>query len=179
MKNITSILTEAGIEIDETKMAEINAEVAKNYKTIAEVDKMKAKLDTALTEKADLEEKINGLQGDSAELEELRKKVTEFNEKEAARQEDERKAAELTARRNRFATLNGDKQYLNEGTENWIFSKFEAAIADQANAGKSDAEIYAEITKDQNIFVNPQGKFITPPAGGKGGSEKPQIRQFF
>lgn len=179
MKNIISILTENGIELTEEIKTKVLDEMAANYKTVAEVEKTKAKLETALTEKADLEAKINGLQGDSAELEELRTKVAEFNEKEAKRQEEESKAAEQTARRNRFATLNGDKQYLNEGTENWIFSKFEAAITDTANAGKSDAEIYAEITKDQNIFVNPQTKFTTPPAGGNGGSEKPQIRKYF
>ena len=46
------------------------------------------------------------------------------------------------------------------------------------NKGKSDADIYAAITKDKNIYENPNGKFINPPADG-GKTEKAEFKRFF
>ena len=63
MKNIHTILSELGITVPEDKTADLNKEVAANYKTIAEFDKQASKL-TAMTERAETaEETLNGFEG--------------------------------------------------------------------------------------------------------------------
>ncbi|MGN0657845.1 MAG: phage scaffolding protein [Ruminiclostridium sp.] len=46
MKNIIEILSGLGMEIPEDKQSELNRQVAENYKTIAEFDKAKGRLET-------------------------------------------------------------------------------------------------------------------------------------
>lgn len=47
MKNITEILTGLGIQIPEDKKADFDKEFAENYKTVADYNKQKLKLDQA------------------------------------------------------------------------------------------------------------------------------------
>lgn len=63
MKNIHTILSELGITVPEDKTADLNKEVAANYKTVAEFDKQASKL-TAMTERAETaEETLKGFEG--------------------------------------------------------------------------------------------------------------------
>lgn len=67
MKNILTILKELGIEVPKDKEDGINTAVAENYKTVADYDKQKEKLDTANetikandTAMKDLQAKLDG-----------------------------------------------------------------------------------------------------------------------
>lgn len=51
MKNIYDILKDFGLEIPEEKKADFDKAVIENYKTVAEVDKLKNKLTTAETDR--------------------------------------------------------------------------------------------------------------------------------
>ena len=63
MKNIHTILSDLGITVPEDKIADLNKEVAANYKTIAEYDKQAGKL-TAMTERAETAENtLKGFEG--------------------------------------------------------------------------------------------------------------------
>lgn len=63
MKNITTILSDLGITVQEDKATELNKAVAENYKTVAEYDKLNGKL-TAMTERATAaEDTLKGFEG--------------------------------------------------------------------------------------------------------------------
>lgn len=63
MKNIHTILSDLGITVPEDKIADLNKEVAANYKTVAEYDKQAGKL-TAMTERAETAENtLKGFEG--------------------------------------------------------------------------------------------------------------------
>lgn len=90
MKNIETILKEAGIDNEETINKIVEA-VNGNYKTVAEVQKIQKKLDTAETEKADL----------NSQLEEANKTIDGFKELDIEgikKQVEDYKAAAETAK---------------------------------------------------------------------------------
>lgn len=102
----------------------------------------------------------------SEDVEKMKQTIADYEKKEQQRADAEKAANELQALKERFAPLKGEHTFLNEGTENWIFEEFKKAIALEENKGKSDADIFGAITKDKNIYENPNQKFVNPPAGG-------------
>ena len=172
MKDIFAILNELKIEVPEDISDSLRKSVYENYKTIAEHDKTVKKLTgelaTATDTVKDLTEQVNGLQGDSEEIGTLRQKVTDYETAEQQRAKDTEAAEKQAAMKRRFEPLSGDRKFLNEATAGWMLSEFEKAVADEQNAGKSDAEIYEAITKDANIYENPQQQVVVPPVGSSG-----------
>ena len=135
-------------------------------------DKLDKKINE-LTEAQNTITKLNGeietLKTNGADVEQLKHTIADYEAKEQKRTADETAAKELEAIKARFSPLKGDKAFLNEGTENWMFEEFRKAIALEENKGKSDADIYEAITKDKNIYENPNSKFVNPPADGGDG----------
>ena len=72
----------------------------------------------------------------------------------------------------RFTAVVGDKKFVNDVTRDHVFNKFTAAADDQANEGKTDADIFNAITdgKDAEWFASKVGITITPsnPRPGDG-----------
>lgn len=165
MKNIFEILTENGIEIPEEKKDTIKRSVFENYKTVKEFETQKNKLDTATETINGLQTEIETLKTSGADVEELQKRLTEYENAETERRNREAEEAKTAALKSRFSPLKGEKIFLNEGTENWIFSEFVKALDEEKYKGKGDTEIYEEITKDKNIYTNPNSSFKTPPVG--------------
>lgn len=85
MKNIITILSELGITVPEDKTADLNKEVAANYKTIAEHNKVADKLKAA-------EEALKGFEG--IDPQELQSKLDEANQKLRDMEEKHQKEAE-------------------------------------------------------------------------------------
>lgn len=135
------------------------------------VDKDKLdKKTNELTEAQNTITKLNGeietLKTNGTDVEKLKQTIADYEAKEQKRADDEKAFKENEALKARFSPLKGDKKYLNEGTESWIFSEFRNALSLEENKGKSDADIYAAITKDKNIYENPNSKLVIPPVGG-------------
>ena len=67
-------------------------------------------------------------------------------------------------------------KWLNDFTREGVFTQFEKALADDANKGKSDVQIYTTLTQDEKGIkaglYQPQatgsGGYV-PPMGGKAG----------
>lgn len=169
MKDIFEILKDNGIEVDEAKHKDIRRAVSEHYKTINEFNTKIGELNSQITTANDTITDLKGKLEDAekVDVKGLQDKIKEFEDAEATRKQNETAAKELDALKARFAPLKGDKSFLNEGTENWIFSEFKNALALDENKGKSDAEIYEAVTKDKNIYVNPNQVFKNPPVGGK------------
>lgn len=171
MKNWNEILKAKGVEVPEDKVAEIDKEIAAQYKTVAEVERKLAKqaeLQKAVDERdgqiAELAEKIKALEASGGEVEGLKQKVAEYEAAEQKRKDEAQKAAETEALKARFNPLRGEHEFVNAGTERWIFDEFQKALGEDANKGKSDAEVYASITKDKDIYRNPNQQYSSPGA---------------
>lgn len=77
MKNYEELLKEIGIDIPDDKKEEFEKSFHENYKTIAEVEKLKGKLETSQGDNTNLNERLEQSQKD---LEELRVKLEESGE---------------------------------------------------------------------------------------------------
>ena len=167
MKDIIEILKDNGIEIEEGKQTEIRKALAENYKTINEhnkkVEKLTEQVNTANDTITDLKSKLED--ASKVDVKALQDKIKEFEDAETERVRKENALKETDALKARFSPLKGENKFLNEGTENWIFDEFKTALSLEENKGKSDADIYAIVTKDKNIYENPNGRLKSPPVG--------------
>lgn len=167
MKDIVEILKDSGIEIAEDKTTDLRKAVAEHYKTINEVNKKVEKyeeqLNTASNTITDLKGKLQN--AEKVDVEALQKQIADYEQAEQKRKDDEAVAKANEALRGRFAPLKGEHKFINEYTENAMFDEFKNALDLEENKGKSDSDIYAAITKDKNIYVNPNQRFTIPPVG--------------
>lgn len=64
----------------------------------------------------------------------------------------------------RFTAATGDKKWVNDVTREHAFGLFTAAVADPANEGKTDSDIFAAVTegKDAEWFASKVGIVMTP-----------------
>jgi hypothetical protein len=64
----------------------------------------------------------------------------------------------------RFTAATGDKKWVNDVTREHAFGLFTAAVADPANEGKTDSDIFASVTegKDAEWFASKVGIVMTP-----------------
>jgi DNA-directed RNA polymerase subunit F len=86
MKNIEQILKDAGLELTDEQKTSINAAVAENYKTVAEVNKITKKLEDSQTSNTSLQEQIDSLNNaikkfDGVDVEKLNKAVEDANKR--------------------------------------------------------------------------------------------------
>jgi len=77
MKNITTILEEAGITLTEEQKKSVTKSVAENYKTIAEVEKKDAEIDTLKGKLTTVEESLKKFDGVDPEA--LKKQISDLN----------------------------------------------------------------------------------------------------
>ena len=131
----------------------------------AEVEKLK----TALAEKdnsiTELNEKIKAFDGTETKLQELTDKVTTYEQKETERIEAEKQAQIDAELRQRFLANVGENKFKHADIENGRFNAFKESLAKDEFKGKGDSDIFAEITKDMDCFVNPQQQTIIMPGG--------------
>ena len=166
MKNILEILNAVGLEATDEQRSALTKAVGESYRGVEELEKKKSRILELEKQNAEMSERIKAFDGNKTKLEELQKKVTDFETAEAKRRE-EQKAAELeNAMRKRFDPLKGEHEYYNEYAEKETFENFKAAIADKSNDGKSDVDIYAAIIKDKDVYKTKE-KFVNPPVGGR------------
>lgn len=166
MKDILEILKAAGLEVTAEQKTAITKSVNESYRGVEELEKKKNRILELEKQNGEMSNQIKTFDGDKTKLEELQKKVADFERAEIKRKE-EQQAAELDkAMRERFTPLRGEREYFNKYAEKETYENFKTALADKANAGKSDVDIYAAITKDKDIY-RPKEKFINPPVGGK------------
>ncbi len=174
MKNILDILSAAGLEITEEQKTAISKAVNESYRGVEEIEKKKNRILELEKQNGEMSEKIKTFDGNKTQLEELQRKVAEFETAEAKRKEEQQAAELERTMRERFAPLKGEHEFFNEYAEKETYENFKTALADKANAGKSDADIYAAIVKNKDIY-KPKEKFINPPVGGRTDPEADDI----
>ncbi len=173
MKDIYTILGEIGITVPEEKKTAFDTAVRENYKTVSEHDKVvrarddyKSQLDTANNTISELEKN----KGDVASLQ---AQIDTYKQEKADREKAEQEAARNANLLSRFEKLHGERTYTNDFTKNGVFAEFKEAIVKPENEGKSDADIFAAITKDRDgIFTNPNPGIDIPGMGGSDSVDK-------
>lgn len=170
-----------GLGIDEETANKIFAERGKEI----EVDKTKyTELENKLTEKENsfntLTKEFETLKANKANAEDWEKK---FNDLQADIAEKEKKAKEEQAAKekaamieSRFNAVVGDRKFTHEAIKADYLHKFGEALDNKDFTGKSDADIFHELVKDdKNALENVQVKVNLPggqPMGG--GNQEPK-----
>ena len=151
--------------IPKSRFDEVNNQLKAQKDLVAERDKQLEALDTASGDAEKYKKELEDLKAQIAsEKEETKRKA------EAARIESEYKE--------RFSGLVGDKKWRDELTEKAVYSAFKEALADEANKGKGDKEIFEELTRDRNYYENPNPLDMSGMGSIKtgGGSEADVLR---
>ena len=86
MKNIHELLKELGLEIPADKKADFDKAVGENYKTIAEFDRQKTKLDSVETQLTEAKESLKSFEG--VDVSALNGKITELTNSLAAKESE-------------------------------------------------------------------------------------------
>lgn len=136
----------------------LNINSADISKALGSAGDVQQKLDAA-------NNKIAELQAKAEKAEALQQENNQLKEAEKQRVEAEKKAQERAELEERFNSVSGDKKYIHDMVREGVLNDFGKALADKANRGKGDKEIFEAITKDKGYFSSEN-----PPAdmGGVG-----------
>lgn len=101
------------------------------------------------------------------DIEGLKKELDDLKNAEAERKDKEEADKKEKANAERFAAVLGDKKFTSDYARDGVYRAFVSAIADPANVGKGDADLFKTLTKDKDgIFQS-----ANPPANmGKVGN---------
>jgi hypothetical protein len=136
---------------------DVNAEKAKH----ADYETAKADLTTA-------QETIKALEKAKGDTAALQAEIDKYKVADEKRVADEKAAAARREVEERFNAVAGERKFVHDFVRKGVVGEFEAALADPANKGKGDKEIFDALTKDKDYFAS-----ANPPAekmGGMGGS---------
>lgn len=143
-------------------LLDINSRDIGKYKTAAE---------TAQNELKTAKDTIADLEKNAKDATALQKTIDEYKAADEKRQADAKAAAERAERLDRFDKAHSEaskgRNWLNDFTRDGIFAQFEKALADDANKGKSDVQIYNGLINDEK-GVKP-GLFEAQVSGGMSG----------
>lgn len=167
-----------GDAVTEDAMKQFNAELGKKF--VAKVD-YNAKLEAIKSlegDKKSLEDKIGELTESAntaeeykSQLEKLKSDIAEKEKEAKAEAERMEKEASIT---NRFTSVLGDKKFSHEAIKADYLKKFSEALENKAFEGKSDADIFHELTKDDaNAF---EGVSVFKLSGGNPSGGLPDER---
>jgi polyhydroxyalkanoate synthesis regulator phasin len=152
------------LEIGENKVKlskeEIKAILAEHGKTVkTETEKVKTKYEEDITSYKntidDLKKQIETAPK-SDEIENLKTKIADYEQKE-----NDRIAKQKAEEEDNIITKNildtfGEKKFINDYTKNSIVNEIKTALKDKANVGKSAKDLFEEITNGKDgIFANP------------------------
>ena len=103
----------------------------------------------------DLKEQIKNAPK-SDELESLKGKIADYEQKEADRVAKQKAKEEDDILTKNIVEVIGDKKFVNDYTKNSIINEVKIALKDNANLGKSAKDLFEQITNGKDgIFANP------------------------
>ena len=148
--------------------AQISALLDINSKDIG---KQNTAAETASADLKKANDTIAELEKNAKDATALQKTIDDYKAAEEKRQADAKAAAERSERLRRFDKAHEEagngRKWLNDFTRDGIFSQFEKALANDANKGKSDVQIYNSLVNDEK-GVKP-GLFEAQVSGGMSG----------
>ncbi|MGL5511906.1 MAG: hypothetical protein ACRDBM_01535, partial [Sporomusa sp.] len=157
MKNILTILKEAGIEIPEDKKETINKAVLENYKTVADYDKATAKRDEYKESLDDVQEKLGKFK--DVNLDDLQGQITTLTNSLQAEKDARAADARKVELEKSVETFLADKQFVNAITAASIKDKLTEELDKDTAKGKSIEDLFKGLVTDadgnqiENILV--------------------------
>lgn len=151
-------LNNSDIEKFKGKVTELESEINEKKETLENVNKEFEKLKTENSSAEDYKTKFEQLQAEIAE-------------KEKTAREEQLKAEREANILNRYNAVSIDKngkplEWTHEAIKNDYLKKFTEALDDETNLGKSDAEIFTALTKDDGTaFKVPTAQEVFGGAG--------------
>lgn len=125
MKNIEMILKDRGIEIPEDVKADVLKEVAENYKTIAEFEKVTGKLSTADTQVKEMTEALKKFEGLDPDA--VKQQVSELQDKLTAQREEFAKQIAERDQNDAFERELGEYEFTSRAARASIAEKVKSA----------------------------------------------------
>lgn len=170
MKDIRTILSEAGIEGDQAEA--IGKAVLENYRTIAEVEQKAAKAQSLAEENAKLAEelsKVKELDGSNAEeLEQAKARIAEFEAESQARKQAEDEKARKLAFDEEFAKGTEGREFAGSIVRDAVAAKTRALR--EANPDMSfDDALKQAVGDGRGVWANPQRDPRKMPQAQQGG----------
>ena len=152
---------------------QVSAALGKHFVARAEFNEKNEALKTSQSDLKTAQDTITELEKAKGNAAELQKQIDQYKQADAERQEAERKAIAHAELVGRFDKAVGERKFSHEYVRSGVLADFEKAVADAANKGKGDTEIFDALTKDkEGIFQS-----MNPPAlmRGAGGLTDAQI----
>lgn len=118
------------------------------------LEKRKGELDTATTALEKANETIRTLEAKQGDMNAMQAEIDRYKAEEAQRKAAEQQAAEQAALEQRFNAVTGDRKFIHEFVRAGVMADFGKALKDHSNIGKSDADVFAALVRDQNYFAN-------------------------
>lgn len=174
MKNIKDIIGELGIELDESKLSDLDKAVLENYRTVAEVENKQSRIGELEQQLATANEALEAAKSadvsNADEVQAMRDKIEAYekaDEERRAQTEEEKARQEFEEK---FGKAAGGKQFVNDIVRGAVADKA-YAIA-KANPDMDVAAILGGIVGDaEGVWQNPQQTVKKmPAASGTGGS---------
>lgn len=118
------------------------------------LNKQKDELTAANDALAKAQETIKGLEANKADADALQKQIDEYRAADEKRKQEAQEAAERAELEQRFDAVSGDRKYLHEMVRAGVMDDFGKALQDKANRGRSDKEIFDDLTRDKGYFAS-------------------------
>lgn len=145
------------------KILDINsADIGKAKNASAQIQQ---DLDAANAALAKANETIKSLEANKGDLEKVQKELDDYKAAEEQRIAAEKAAAERAELMERMDAVLGDRKFIHDRMRDIVADDFAKALADKANRGKSDTEVFEAITRDQGYFAS-QNPAINMPRPG-------------
>ena len=140
-EEIKAIMKEHGKTVT-TETEKIKAELQKDIDTYkSTIDELKGQIEKAPT---------------SDEIENLKTKIADYEQKEADRIANEQAEKQEQILTNNILNVFGDKKFTSEYAKNGLMNDIKAELQKEENKGLGIQEIFENLTKDRtDIFMNP------------------------
>ena len=148
---------EGKVKLSKEEIKSILAEHGKSVKTETEKieNKYKKDIEEYKTTIDDLKEQISKAPK-SEEIENLNKKIADYEQKEADRIAKEQAEKEEQTLTNNILNVFGDKKFTSDYAKNGLMNDIKAELKKEENKGLGIQEIFDNLTKDsEGIFANP------------------------
>lgn len=127
--------------------------------------RVQEELDAANAALAKANDTIKTLEANKGDLEKVQKELDDYKAAEAQRIADEKAAAERAELMERMDAVLGDRKFVHARMRDIVADDFAKALADKANRGKADTEVFEAITRDQGYFAS-QNPAVNMPRPG-------------
>ena len=111
---------------------------------------------------------ITQLRTTAGEVEGLRQQVQQYQQQEQQRQQAEAAAQARQQLLTRMDAVMNGREFIVDELRDLVADRFQAALGEQANVGRSDADVFEALVRDKGYF-----RSQAPGSGGEGGMPGP------